>query len=180
MPLILGLGHRRVFDDLTRSPCVMKILHRLNLTRRSTPTQQLLHIAYRHLQHSSSMSVNIKRKAADLAEAATKKPKVNSSITSFFGAPKVTEPKAPAPAIKFDKEKWVQQLTEEHKDLLKLEIDTLHESWLGHLKDDLTSKSFLDLKRFLKSEKESGNTVFPPSEDVYSWYALYSLQIKLD
>jgi len=54
--------------------------------------------------------------------------------------------------------------------LLKLEIDTLHESWLGALKDELTKPEFLELKRFLKKEAESGKTIFPPSADVYSWY----------
>lgn len=71
---------------------------------------------------------------------------------------------------KFDKEAWVAKLTDEQKELLQLEIDTLHESWLGPLRDELTSKSFLDLKRFIKKEKESGKTIFPPLPDVYSWY----------
>ena len=49
-------------------------------------------------------------------------------------------------------------------------IDTLHDSWLPHLKDVLVSPAFLDLKRFLKKELESGKTVYPPMRDVYSWY----------
>jgi uracil-DNA glycosylase len=53
--------------------------------------------------------------------------------------------------------------------LLKLEINTLHESWLAHLKDELITKEFLDLKRFLKREVESGKKIFPESKDVYSW-----------
>jgi len=51
-----------------------------------------------------------------------------------------------------------------------LEIDTLHESWLAQLKDDIITKEFLDLKRFLRQEMDSGKKVFPPMEDVYSWY----------
>ena len=39
------------------------------------------------------------------------------------------------------------------------------------MKDEITSPEFLELKRFLKREVESGKKVFPPSEDVYSWYA---------
>ncbi|MCJ1406057.1 uracil DNA glycosylase [Ptychographa xylographoides] len=118
---------------------------------------------------------SLKRKAVDLAAADAKKPKANSSITSFFGAPKaastsVTTSRAAAPpAPKFDKEAWVAKLTEEQKELLKLEIDTLHESWLAHLKDDVLTDKFLNLKRFLKREKEDGKQVFPPMEDVYSW-----------
>lgn len=115
---------------------------------------------------------SLKRKAADLAAADAKKPKANGSITSFFNAPKVassTSGAVPAPAIKFDKEKWVAKLSDEQKELLKLEIDTLHESWLAHLKDDITTEKFLNLKRFLKKEKAAGKQIFPPLEDVYSW-----------
>jgi uracil-DNA glycosylase len=131
--------------------------------------------------------MSLKRKAADIVAAEAKKPKVNSSITSFFGPPKSTTSStsstnpsngaantAPAPAVKFDKEKWVAGLSEEQRALLKLEIETLHESWLSVLKDEITSKSFLDLKKFLKTEAETGKKIFPPSEDVYSWYVYSS------
>ncbi|PSN62887.1 uracil-DNA glycosylase [Corynespora cassiicola Philippines] len=109
--------------------------------------------------------MSLKRKAADAATDATKKTKVNGSITSFFGAPK-SKPKA---EVNFDKEAWVKGLTDEQKKLLKLEIDTLHESWLPHLKDVLVSPNFLELKRFLQKELDSGKTVYPPMKDVYSW-----------
>ena len=122
--------------------------------------------------------MSLKRKAADIVAAEAKKPKADSTITSFFGPPKSNPPASstnpskpptdPAPA-KFDKDKWVEGLTDEQKVLLKLEIETLHESWLSVLKDDITSKSFLDLKKFLKSEGEKGTKIFPPLEDVYSW-----------
>ncbi|KAI9668737.1 MAG: uracil DNA glycosylase [Trizodia sp. TS-e1964] len=109
--------------------------------------------------------MSLKRKATEAALADSKKPKTNASITSFFAGPK---PSA-LPVSKFNKAKWVDSLTSEQRDLLKLEIDTLHESWLAHLKEDVVSKDFLDLKRFLKKELESGVKVFPPMEDVYSW-----------
>ena len=144
------------------------------------------------------MTTPLKRKAADLATATAKKPKANASITSFFTAPKPatdssssTSIATPAtsstssksvvpgsqqtqslPAIaapKFDKAKWVEKLTAEQKELLALEIETLHESWLAQLKEEVLSKEFLELKRFLKREKDSGKKVFPPGEDVYSW-----------
>ena len=151
---------------------------------------------------SRPLGMVVKRKAAELALADSKKPKVNGSITAFFGAPKPAAPAATgtaaistatptkdadgttttagvaalpatsAPALpKFDKEKWVAKLSEEQRELLQLEIETLDESWLAALKDDVTSKSFLELKRFLKKEKESKQTVFPPEKDIYSWYA---------
>ena len=77
---------------------------------------------------------------------------------------------ASAPAQKFDKKAWVEKLPQEHKDLLALEIHSLHETWLAVLKDEILTKEFLELKRFLKREKEAGKTIFPPAEDVYSWY----------
>ena len=124
--------------------------------------------------------MSLKRKATDLAADAAKKPKANASITSFFAQPKPSkpassssDPTAPETApVVFDKEAWVAKLTPEQKELLKLEIDTLHESWLGALKDEVVSKEFLELKRFLKREAETGKKVFPPSEDIYSWYIL--------
>lgn len=70
---------------------------------------------------------------------------------------------------KFDKEAWVGKLSDEQRQLLQLEIQTLDDSWLLHLKDTITSKPFLDLKRFLKSEEEAKQKIFPPPEDVYSW-----------
>lgn len=113
---------------------------------------------------------SLKRKAVDLAAADAKKPKANASITSFFGAPPAASTGAASPpAIKFDKDKWLAKLTDEQKELLKLEIETLHESWLAYLKDDVTTEKFLNLKRFLKKEQEAGKQIFPPLEDVYSW-----------
>lgn len=115
--------------------------------------------------------MSLKRKAADAATDAAKKPKANGSITAFFGAPK-PNPNAPAKsaAAKFDRDAWVAKLTEEQKELLQLELETLHESWLPHLKDVLVSPQFLELKRFLKQELKSGKTIYPPMKDVYSWY----------
>jgi uracil-DNA glycosylase len=129
--------------------------------------------------------MSVKRKAADAALDSAKKPKVNASITSFFGSPKVekaatsiktdgpppssTADEAEAIVRKFDKDAWLSKLTPEQKQLLALEISTMDESWLAVLKDELVSKEFLDLKKFLKSEVESGKKVFPPSSDVYSW-----------
>lgn len=110
----------------------------------------------------------LKRKANSTPNGSdAKKPKANGNIASFFGAaPKSANA---APAVKFDKAKWVADLTPEQKTLLKLEIDTMHESWLAHLKDEITTKEFLDLKKFLDRETNAGRKWFPPREDVYSW-----------
>ena len=115
--------------------------------------------------------MSLKRKAAEVAGAGDAKKVKNANIASFFAAAPSTTPKAAAtPVAKFDKEKWVEKLTDDQKELLQLEIDTLHESWLAHLKDEILRPEFLNLKRFLKKELEAKKTIFPPLEDVYSWY----------
>jgi uracil-DNA glycosylase len=126
--------------------------------------------------------MSLKRKASTLPLSDAKKPKADSSITSFFSSPKTVSPATKvngtttdsnpgsAPALKWDKEKWVKTLTAEQKDLLALEIGTLHESWLKELRDEITSPSFLNLKKFLKKEHEAKKKIFPPAMDVYSWY----------
>lgn len=128
------------------------------------------------------MSSSLKRKATGSGASSpeVKKPKANGNIASFFGAvPKPAQTAAgtssasaaaaATPPTKFDKDKWVAGLTTEQRTLLKLEIDTMHESWLGLLKDDITTKEFLDLKKFLDRETAAGKKWFPPKEDVYSW-----------
>ncbi|XDG08720.1 hypothetical protein ABKA04_008335 [Annulohypoxylon sp. FPYF3050] len=121
---------------------------------------------------------SLKRKN-NSAPDSNKKPKVNASITSFFGAPK-SSPGAPpssplsgakseGPALKFDKAKWVAGLSPELKRHLQLEIQTLDPSWLAHLKDEIVTPEFIELKKFLENEVKTGKKVFPPREDVYSW-----------
>lgn len=116
----------------------------------------------------------LKRKAEAASTPDPKKPKANGNIAAFFGSapkPAAATSTGPEPAApKFDKEKWVSSLTEEQKELLKLEIETLDESWLAHLKDDITTSEFLGLKKFLASETKAKKKWFPPAEDVYSWY----------
>ncbi|GMG28418.1 unnamed protein product [Ambrosiozyma monospora] len=76
----------------------------------------------------------------------------------------------------FNKQKWVDSLTAEQKELLDLEINTLDESWLAVLYTELTKTYFLDLKRFLKREWSTpNNVIFPPQEDIYSWSRLTPL-----
>ncbi|PLN76516.1 uracil-DNA glycosylase [Aspergillus taichungensis] len=114
-----------------------------------------------------------KRSANHLASSASdaKRSKANGSITSFFGAPKSkpVDAKASSPALSGAKQKWIASLTPEQKELLKLEIDTLDESWLVQLKEELVSPEFLNLKRFLLNEKKSGAQIFPPENEIYSW-----------
>ncbi|EAL87705.1 hypothetical protein KXW98_006315 [Aspergillus fumigatus] len=118
----------------------------------------------------------LKRTANHLSTPAcdAKKPRANGSITSFFGAPKPKHGDTKTLTISssssnFNKDKWVASLTPEQQELLRLEIDTLHESWLSRLKEELVTPEFLGLKRFLKKEKESGAKIFPPENEIYSW-----------
>jgi uracil-DNA glycosylase len=128
--------------------------------------------------------MSLKRKSSALPTNDPKKPKGNGSIASFFGTPKVlslsvkvdgisTEQTSALAATTWDKEAWVKKLSDEHKQLLALEIGTLHESWLKELRDEITSEKFLNLKRFLKAEAQSGKKIYPPSEDVYAWFVSF-------
>lgn len=124
--------------------------------------------------HTMSSPAGTKRDAGHLKSAATDSKKTKtSSITSFFGAPKAKPANArPASAVpsNFNKQKWVDSLTPEQRVLLQLEIDTMDESWLARLKEEVVTPEFLELKRFLKKEKDSGAKIFPPENEVYSWY----------
>lgn len=118
----------------------------------------------------------LKRNASHLTSSAidSKKPKANGSITSFFGTPKskvgtAGPTSSPVPSSTFNKQKWVASLTPEQSELLQLEIDTLDDSWLAQLKDELVTPEFLALKQFLQKEKQSGAKVFPPENEIYSW-----------
>lgn len=122
---------------------------------------------------SATMSGRIKRKAA---ETATSTPKKARAITSFFtpsGGSVSSSSSSPLPksaaVSKFDKLKWISKLSDEQRSLLSLEINTMHDSWLGALKEELVTPDFLSLKRFLQGEKEKGKRVYPPEEDIYSW-----------
>ncbi|KAI0599957.1 uracil-DNA glycosylase-like protein [Biscogniauxia sp. FL1348] len=126
----------------------------------------------------SSPSLKRKSEGPLSSTDANKKAKGNASITSFFGPPKTGAGRSgpasspsteAAAAASWDKAKWVATLTPEQKKYLALEIQTLHPSWLQHLRDEITSPEFIALKKFLDSELKNGKKVFPPREDVYSW-----------
>lgn len=69
--------------------------------------------------------------------------------------------------LKFNKQEWIDSLSEEQRQLLSLEIHTMHISWLAVLHKELTKPYFLKLKKFLHSQKNK--TVFPPPGHIYSW-----------
>ncbi|KAK4699620.1 uracil-DNA glycosylase, partial [Phenoliferia sp. Uapishka_3] len=61
------------------------------------------------------------------------------------------------------------------KDLLKLECETMDESWLALLETEIRKDYFLSLKSFLWTEGVRGvgdskkGKVFPAAEDIYAW-----------
>ncbi|KAH3670721.1 hypothetical protein OGAPHI_001236 [Ogataea philodendri] len=71
----------------------------------------------------------------------------------------------------FDKQKWIDSLTPDQKDLLRLEIESMDVSWLSLIHQELTKPYFLNLKRYLQTEWKN-QTIFPPKENVYSWTRL--------
>jgi uracil-DNA glycosylase len=155
--------------SITRSPGLRPLIHRFS-------------------SHSPQPTMaSLKRKAGPPLSASPndqKKPKKDATLTSFFGAPKSaadaskpslstsngTSASAAEPApVKFDVDKWAASLTTEQRSLLKLEIETLHPSWLAQLKEELVTSQFLELKRFIQREIDAGKKIFPPLEEVYSW-----------
>jgi uracil-DNA glycosylase len=108
--------------------------------------------------------------AGDDANPVSPAAATTTTATPPVSAPAPTPAPAPAPArAQFDKEKWASSLPAATRELLKLEIETLHESWLAVLREEVTSASFLDLKRFLAKERGIGKKIFPPEKDIYSW-----------
>lgn len=99
---------------------------------------------------------------------------------------KAVPPMATTPALEyrpfhgdvpFIKAEWIASLTAEEKELLDLEIESLHDLWLEVLYQELTKPYFLQLKRFLAAQKDK--VVFPPRNQIYSWSHLTPLsQVK--
>ncbi|EPY49903.1 uracil DNA N-glycosylase Ung1 [Schizosaccharomyces cryophilus OY26] len=117
-----------------------------------------------------------KRKVEEPIANAPKKTK-QQCLDKFFTAKPKIQPKAPVSnaniisdgnKIKFDKKKWAEELTDDQRKLLQLEIDTMEDSWFEALKDEFLQPYFLNLKQFLQSEWQ-GERIFPPKEDIYSW-----------
>lgn len=70
--------------------------------------------------------------------------------------------------FKFNKQAWIDSLTPRQRELLDLEINTLHITWLAALHQTLTKPYFLQLKDFVIAEQLK-KTIFPPNDQIYSW-----------
>ncbi|KAI8086312.1 uracil-DNA glycosylase-like protein [Halteromyces radiatus] len=60
-------------------------------------------------------------------------------------------------------------LDDETKNLLHLEMTTMHQEWLKVLRPELTKPYFIKLKKYLKQELLNKQVIYPPAKDIYSW-----------
>ncbi|KDQ15257.1 hypothetical protein BOTBODRAFT_108964 [Botryobasidium botryosum FD-172 SS1] len=78
-------------------------------------------------------------------------------------------------ASTFSVEDFKASLSEEEKELLELECETMGPTWYAHLKEEVRKSYFTNLKKFLRTEGVIGTVdkkplpVFPPAKDIYSW-----------
>jgi len=119
---------------------------------------------------TTKTSVKRQRTLMDMfgpSDVSTKKPKLAQSAGSSSQA---------LNSIPFSMSAFQDSLTEEGKNLLSLECETMGKSWLKVLKDEIQKPYFLSLKKFLWEEgvKGANNTpksckIYPPPKDIYSW-----------
>ncbi|KAL5504039.1 UNG1 [Sanghuangporus vaninii] len=77
-------------------------------------------------------------------------------------------------SIPFSMQAFKDSLTEEQKELLNLELETMGKSWLKVLKDEFKKPYFISLKKFLWSEGVKGpadanKNIFPAPSNIYAW-----------
>ncbi|KAF6757200.1 uracil-DNA glycosylase-like protein [Ephemerocybe angulata] len=112
-----------------------------------------------------------------VSQSSQKKQKTGSGASRPTTAiPTATSQRPKLNSIPFSKNAFQTSLTDEEKNLLKLECDTLALSWLKLLKDEIRKPYFLDLKRFLwdaglKSSLDTPPSlqIYPPPKDIYTW-----------
>ncbi len=63
----------------------------------------------------------------------------------------------------------LDELTEQEKELLELELTHLPPSWLPYVWMELRKPYLKSLKQFLQSEYDRGVKIFPPSQSIYMW-----------
>ncbi|OCH95469.1 uracil-DNA glycosylase [Obba rivulosa] len=88
----------------------------------------------------------------------------------------------PLNSVPFSSSGFWESLTDEEKELLALECETLGKSWLKILKDEIRKPYFLQLKRFLLEQGVRGPDdsakslkVYPAPKNIYSWSNLTPL-----
>ncbi|KAF9547725.1 hypothetical protein EC957_007890 [Mortierella hygrophila] len=98
------------------------------------------------------------------------KPKAAASTDSTVtGTTDGSETPASAPLVPKARPDILKGLSDEKRELLRLEQDTIDATWLRALQSEFTKPYFIELKKFLKQEDENKQQVFPPKSDIYSW-----------
>ncbi|KAK0204708.1 uracil-DNA glycosylase-like protein [Desarmillaria ectypa] len=94
---------------------------------------------------------------------------ISGTVVKGFGAQRLN-------SIPFSMSAFQESMTDEQRDLLRLECEAMGKSWLKLLKDEIKKPYFLSLKRFLWEEDVRGIydsplplKVYPPPKDIYSW-----------
>ncbi|KAK0468599.1 uracil-DNA glycosylase-like protein [Armillaria novae-zelandiae] len=90
-------------------------------------------------------------------------------VTKGFGVERLD-------CIPFSMSGFQESMTDEQRDLLRLECESMGKSWLKLLRDEIKKPYFLSLKQFLWEEGLKGIhdtplplRVYPPPKDIYSW-----------
>lgn len=119
---------------------------------------------------SNAYSTQISEKEVQLPESKQETRELTSEVEeSSSESRSESDPKYTDFCVKlnFNKKEWVDSLSTEHRQLLALEINTMHITWLAYLHKEFTKPYFLKLKKFLRSQ--ANKTVFPPPGHIYSW-----------
>ncbi|CAG8498372.1 9917_t:CDS:2 [Racocetra persica] len=61
------------------------------------------------------------------------------------------------------------KLSEEMKKLLRIELENMDGEWLKVLVNEIQKPYFVELKKFLDTEKSNNKKIFPPESQIYSW-----------
>ncbi|KAG0318579.1 hypothetical protein BGZ97_003564 [Linnemannia gamsii] len=93
---------------------------------------------------------------------------ITTNSTTTNGDKTSSEPVS-APLILRAKPDILKGLSDEKRELLRLEQDTIDATWLRALQSEFTKPYFIELKKFLKQEVLNKQQIFPPTPDIYSW-----------
>ncbi|THV02844.1 uracil-DNA glycosylase [Dendrothele bispora CBS 962.96] len=114
------------------------------------------------------------------SEPSAKKLKLSSSDTMLSASSSAVSSKGPIGlqklnSIPFSLKAFQESLTEEQRNLLQLECQTMGKSWLKVLKDEIKKPYFISLKRFLWEEgvrnvdDSARSRVYPSPNNIYTW-----------
>ncbi|CDO75787.1 hypothetical protein BN946_scf184934.g2 [Trametes cinnabarina] len=113
------------------------------------------------------------------SSAATKAPIAKKARTTAM--PKITSMPS-LNSIPFSLSEFQSSLSDEEKQLLALECQTMGKSWLKVLKDEIRQPYFLKLKKFLRDQGVKGPEdsaanlkVYPAPQNIYAWSNLTPL-----